>query len=43
MLSGVMAQPVNKWSEALTIKKQLLKDADEVASGNKKETMFKTV
>ena len=27
MLSGVMAQPVNKWTEALTIKKQLLKDA----------------
>lgn len=43
MLSGVMAQPVNKWTEALTIKKQLLKDADAVASGDKKETTFSTI
>ena len=43
MLSGVMAQPVNKWTEALTIKKQLLKDAQEVADGNKPKTKFRTV
>ena len=43
MLSGVIAQPVNKWTEALTIKKQLLKDAREVEKGNKKETHFQTV
>lgn len=51
MLSGIMAQPVNKWTEALTIKKQLLKDAQDVADGNavdangnkRNQTVFKTV
>ena len=43
LIPGVIAQPVNKWTEALKIKKQLLADADDVARGNKKETMFKTI
>ena len=51
MLSGVMAQPINTWREALEVKKQLIKDADEVARGDAKnpdgttrtETIFKTV
>lgn len=43
MLSGVIAQPINKWSEALTVKKQLLKDVAAVEKGEKKETSFKTV
>lgn len=43
MLSGVMAQPINKWTEALEVKRQLLRDATEVAAGKKPETTFKTV
>lgn len=43
MLSGVMAQPVNKWKEAIDIKKQLLKDVKSVADGEKSETTFKTI
>ena len=43
MLSGVMAQPINKWKEALDVKKQLLKDAKAVEDGEKEETVFKTV
>ena len=51
MLSGVMAQPINTWREALEVKKQLIKDADEVARGDAKrpdgttrtETIFKAV
>lgn len=43
MLSGVIAQPVNKWTEMLKIKKQLLKDAQSVDTGEKNETAFKSV
>lgn len=43
MLSGVYGQPINKWSEALTVKKQLLDDVKRVERGEKKETTFKTV
>lgn len=43
MLSGVYVQPISKWSEALAVKKQLLKDAQDVENGNKKETIFETV
>jgi len=43
MLSGIKAQPINKWSEALTVKKQLLKDVAAVEKGEKKETFYKTV
>jgi len=43
MLSGVIAQPINKWSEALKVKKQLLSDVESVNKGDKKETVFKTV
>lgn len=43
MLSGVIAQPVNKWKEMLDVKKQLLKDAKAVENGEKEETVFKTV
>lgn len=43
MLSGVYVQPINKWSEALTVKKQLLKDAQDVENGNKENTVFETV
>jgi len=43
MLSGVIGQPVNKWSEALKVKKQLLQDAEKVEKGEKPETTFKTV
>lgn len=43
MLSGVMGQPINKWSEALSVKKQLLKDVKAVEDGVKKETTYKTV
>lgn len=43
MLSGVYAQPINKWSEALKVKKQLLADVDRVEKGEKTETTYKTV
>lgn len=43
MLSGVYAQPVNKWKEMLDVKKQLLNDVAAVEKGDKKETTFKTV
>ena len=43
LIPGVIAQPINKWVEALKVKKQLLIDADEVEAGKKKETTFKTV
>lgn len=43
MLPNVMGIPVNKWREALDIKKQLLKDAELVEKGEKKETTYKTV
>ena len=43
MLSGVYAQPINTWKEALDVKKQLLKDAKSVTDGEKTETVFKTV
>ena len=43
MLSGVYAQPINTWKEALDVKKQLLKDAKSVTDGEKAETVFKTV
>lgn len=43
MLSGIYAQPLNTWREALEVKKQLLKDAEAVKKGEKEETTFKTV
>lgn len=43
MLPNVMGIPVNKWKEALDIKKQLLKDAEAVEKGEKEETTYKTV
>lgn len=43
MLSGIIAQPINTWREALEVKKQLLKDAEAVNRGDKTETVFKTV
>lgn len=43
MLSGVYGQPINKWAEALKVKKQLLADVDRVERGEKPETTFKTV
>jgi len=43
LLSGVYAQPINKWSEALKVKKQLLADVDRVEKGEKTETTYKTV
>ena len=43
MLSGVYAQRINTWKEALDVKKQLLKDAKSVTDGEKAETVFKTV
>lgn len=43
MLSGVYGQPINKWSEALKVKKQLLQDVARVERGEKPETTFKTV
>jgi len=43
MLSGVIAQPINKWNEALAVKKQLLKDVKAVEDGDKTETTFKTI
>lgn len=43
MISGVIGQPLNKWSEALTVKKQLLQDVRDVEEGRKTETTFKTV
>ena len=43
MLSGVYGQPINKWSEALKVKKQLLSDVNKVEKGEKPETTFKTV
>ena len=43
MISGVYAQPINTWREALEVKKQLLKDAKAVADAEKTETVFKTV
>lgn len=43
MLSGIYAQPINTWKEALDVKKQLLKDAKAVADGDKDSTVFSTV
>lgn len=43
MISGVYAQPINTWREALEVKKQLLKDAKAVVDAEKTETVFKTV
>ncbi len=43
LISGVMAQPINKWSEALRVKKQLLNDVKSVEKGEKDSTTFKTV
>ena len=43
MISGVYAQPINTWREALEVKKQLLKDAKAVEDAEKTETVFKTV
>lgn len=36
MLSGVYAQPINTWKEALTVKKQLLQNAADVAEAKEK-------
>ena len=41
-ISGIMAQPVNTWKEALQVKKQLLEDAENAKKENR-ETIFKTV
>ena len=43
MLSGIIAQPINTWREALDVKKQLLRDAEDVRKGEKSETHFKSV
>ena len=43
MLSGVIAQPINKWPEALDVKRQLLREEAEAVAGKKAETTFKTV
>lgn len=43
MLSGVYGQPINKWTEALSVKKQLLDDVAKVERGEKEDTTFKTV
>lgn len=48
MISGVYAQPINIWREALEVKKQLLRNAEDVAEERAKgnagaETVFKTV
>lgn len=43
LLSGVKAQPINKWTEALKVKKQLLKDAEAVEKGEKDSTFYSTV
>lgn len=40
MSSGVMAQPINKWKEALDVKKQLLKEAKAIEDGEKDETVI---
>lgn len=42
MIPGVMAQPINAWKEALAVKKQLLKDADQ-AQEEGRETYYKSV
>lgn len=36
MIPGVLAQPINNWKEALEVKKQLIKDADNVREHNAK-------
>lgn len=41
-LDGIIAQPINSWKEALEVKKQLLKDAENAEKENR-ETIFKTV
>lgn len=43
MLGNVMGIPVNSWREALDIKKQLIKDAKAVESGEKEETTYKSI
>ena len=42
MIPGVIAQPINAWKEALAVKKQLLKDAEQ-AKEEGRETHFKSV
>lgn len=53
LIPGVIAQPINTWTEALEVKMQLIDEAEQVAehnrlidadqAGEKKETTFKTV
>lgn len=43
MLPNVKAQAVNKWREALEIKRALVKQAEEVERGELPETMYKTI
>lgn len=38
LISGIIAQPINNWKEALAVKKQLVKQAEETT-----DTTFKTV
>lgn len=43
MIPGIRAIPINKWSEAIKVQKQLLQDARDVLAGKKPETTFKTI
>lgn len=43
MIPNAMGLPINSWREALEAKRDLLKDAKEVADGKKAETTFMTV
>lgn len=41
-IPGIIAQPVSKWSEALEVKKALLKDAEK-AEKEGRDTVYQTV
>lgn len=43
MIPNAMGLPINSWREALEAKRDLLKDAKEVADGKKTETTFSTI
>lgn len=43
MIDGVIGQPINKWSEALTVKRQLLNLREQYEAGEIDDPMFETV
>lgn len=43
MIPGIRALPINKWSDAVKVQRQLLQDARDVLAGRKAEPTYKTI